>query len=92
MSQEDGMRLREDRWITASGIAEFVYCERKYRLRADPPPGHVEPARIAELKASGTIYHSRRGMILGVRLVLQKALLLAGILLCAGAVAIWLFH
>ena len=89
---DDGMRLRQDQWISASRIAEFVYCERKYRLSADPPPGHVEPAAIAGRKASGTVYHRRKGIMLGARLFLQKVLLLAGILLCAGAGAIWLFH
>lgn len=79
-------------WISASGIATFVYCERKYRLKQNLPAGYTEPENVASMKESGQIYHRHRGIALFGRLIAQGALFTVSLLLIAIAVIAWFIH
>lgn len=92
MLDEDAMRTPEGGWISASAIATFVYCERKYRLKLSPPDGYEEPYHVTERMTAGRDYHSKKGLYLGMRLLSQKLLVIAGALLILGGAAIWLAH
>lgn len=89
MSDADGMH-RRDEPVSASSVATFVYCSRKYRLSSDPPEGHVEPAAVTMRKATGSMYHRHVGVRLGARLLAQRILLLLALAVLTGAVAAWL--
>lgn len=91
MHQRDGMHERDEGLISASGIGTFVFCEMKYRLRAEPPEGFVEPPESTALRRTGTAYHRRRGLVLLGRLMLQRLIFIAALLLISGAIILWLF-
>ncbi len=88
----DGSSGEEHYWLSASGIATFVYCERKYRLKQNLPAGYAEPGEVTRRKESGQLYHTRRGVALFWRLIVQGALLTASLLLIAIAVVLWFIH
>ncbi len=92
MSLFDGKDEGGDGWLSASGIATFVYCERKYRLGRNPPAGYSEPVAVRERKGSGSSYHRRKGAALLGRVAAQHLMLLASFLLVAVAVAIWFLY
>ncbi len=90
MHQRDGMHVRDTGLISASGIGTFVFCARKYRLRTEPPDGFVGTLESASLRRSGIIYHRRRGLALLGRLILQRLMLVAALLIISGAIVLWL--
>ena len=78
------------RWVTASDLAEYVYCPRAHWYRHHPPRGGPT-ARAIAARAVGADYHSQE---LEARVRLERwvplwwVLVATGLLVCATAVLV----
>ncbi len=86
----DRMDGREE-WLTASEIATFVYCERKFHYSVSPPPGYVESERSIMRKSRGALFHQKKELRARLKYAVWPALLLLGIISLILAVAVWIY-